>query len=147
MSAIWRMILRPSLAYIAAAIVAGLSIALVFYGLSLAEGGDELTLEGVISFLAVSILVGAYVAAFAAIPAFVLIMLFRLVRLPRGWLDAIAGAVIGAGMIHLMAYGASGAAEAPNLINLLFAVAGAAGGFTYWLLAGRPKPPYSRQAV
>ncbi|WP_420434961.1 hypothetical protein [Hyphobacterium sp.] len=139
---LWRRALRPALAYIVAAIVAALAIALFFYGLSLAEGGDELTAQGVGSFLAISGFLGLYVAAFAAIPTIILVWLIRIVELPRGWTDAVAGAIVGATMIHLLAFGASSIGEPPSPLNLLFAAGGLAGGLAYWLAAGKPRPPY-----
>lgn len=139
---LWRRALRPVLAYIAAAIAAALVIAVFFYGLSLAEGGDELTAQGIGSFMAISGFLGLYVAAFAAIPTILLVWLIRIVKLPRGWTDAFAGALVGAAMIHLLAFGASSIGEPPNPINLLFAAGGLAGGLAYWFAAGKPRPPY-----
>ncbi len=138
----WRRAVRPALAYIVAAVAAALVITLFFYGLSLAEGEEDVTAESLASVFAVSSFLGLYVAVFAAIPTIVLIWLIRIVKLPRGWTDAAAGALVGAGMIHLVAYGASGFSEPPNPVNLLFAAGGLAGGLAYWFTAGRPRPPY-----
>jgi glucan phosphoethanolaminetransferase (alkaline phosphatase superfamily) len=139
---LWRRVLRPALAYLVAAIMAALVIALFFYGLSLAEGGDDLTAQGIGSFLAISAFLGLYVAAFAVLPTILLIWLIRIAKLPRGWTDAAAGALIGAGMIHFVAFGASGVTEPPHAVNLLFAAGGLAGGLAYWFTAGKPRPPY-----
>lgn len=140
---LWRRAVRPALAYIAAAVTAALVIAVFFYGLSLAEGGDELTAQGIGTFIAISSFLGLYVAAFAAIPTILLVWLIRFSKLPRGWIDAVAGALVGAAMIHLLAFGASSIGEPPNPLNLLFAAGGLSGGLAYWFAAGKPRPPYA----
>lgn len=141
---IWTRILRVALAFLVASIAAAFTITLSFYLTSVfGEGAEPITGEGLAAMLAITVLTGAYVAAFAAIPVIILVWIYRLLKVRRGWGDAITGALLGALLIHLMAFGLSGLTTLPSPLSLLFAVAGAVAGFVYWFLAGRPRPPYA----
>ncbi|GJL98144.1 MAG: hypothetical protein DHS20C06_19610 [Hyphobacterium sp.] len=141
---IWTCFIRPALAFLVASTAAAFTITLSFYVTSVfGEGADPITGEGLAAMLAVTLLTGAYVAAFAAFPVFILIWILRGLTLRRGWTDAITGAILGALLIHLMAFGLSGLTTLPSLLSLLFGAAGLIAGFAYWFLAGRPRPPYA----
>jgi uncharacterized BrkB/YihY/UPF0761 family membrane protein len=141
---LWTRLLRPALAFLAASTAAALAITLSFYLTSVfGDGAEPVTGEGLAALLAVTLLTGAYVSVFAAIPALILIWVFRLLKVKRGWGDAITGAILGALLIHLMAFGLSGLTTLPTPLSLLFGAAGLIAGLAYWFLAGRPKPPYS----
>lgn len=143
MAALWRIILRPVLAFLGACAIAGAGLTLVFYVISVfGEFDTPITVEGIASVFVVSLLVGFYVAVIACVPAILLIWILHLTRMPRGWTDAIAGALVGSGAMQLMVYGYSALWSAPDPITLLFGATGLVAGFAYWLLAGRPKPPY-----
>jgi len=142
----WIRLARPALAFLAASIIAALIIALSFYVTSVfGDGAEPVTGEGIAAMLTITLLTGAYVAVFAAIPAAILIWLFRLLKIPRGWGDAITGGLLGALLVHIMAYGLSGLTQMPSMVSALFGAAGLIAGLTYWFVAGRPRPPYSAE--
>ena len=142
----WIRLARPALAFLAASTAAALIITLSFYVTSVfGDGAEPVTGEGIAAMLAVTLLTGAYVAVFAAIPATLLIWLFRFLSVPRGWGDGITGGLLGALLVHLMAFGISGLTEMPSLVSALFGAAGLVAGLTYWFVAGRPSPPYSAE--
>jgi ABC-type amino acid transport system permease subunit len=137
-----RRTLYPALAFLGACITASLSVTLVFFSFAITSG-EAMGFNDFFSLVILTLFMAAYVAAFAAIPALVLIWSMRGLKAPRGWGDTLAGALTGGGLMHLIAFGLSGFAEPPVLNDLLFATAGGIGGLTYWYLAGRPKPPYN----
>jgi len=144
MNGFWIRLARPALAFLAASIVGALIITLSFYVTSVfGDGAEPVTAEGLAAMLTVTVLTGAYVAVFAAIPATLLIWLFRLLNAPRGWTDGIAGGLLGALLIHIMAFGLSGLTTVPSALSLLFGFAGLCAGLTYWFATGRPAPPRS----
>ncbi|WP_420434959.1 hypothetical protein [Hyphobacterium sp.] len=140
---IWQRALRPVLAFLLAAIAAAASISGVFYGQALIEGDEALTAESLGGFLGLSTVLGLVIGAIIAIPTFALVWIFRWANVPRGWTDTLVAALLAALVIHLMAFGSSGIGHAPGAVNLLFAAGGAIGGFIYWQLAGRPRPPFA----
>ncbi len=87
----------------------------------------------------------ALIAVATALPALVLVRGARWLRLPRGWTDAVLPAAISFAVIMIM-IGPSGLNQEMLAISLqtaaIFALAAAIAGLTYWLLAGRPRPPY-----
>ena len=142
----WIRLARPALAFLAASTAAALIITLSFYVTSVfGDGGEPVTGEGIAAMVTVTLLTGVYVAVFAAIPATLLIWLFRLMGTPRGWSDGAVGFILGAGLIHIMTLGLSGGIALPSLLSLLFGAAGLIAGLTYWFVAARPRPPYSAE--
>jgi hypothetical protein len=77
-----------------------------------------------------------FVVLLTAIPWTMLVWAMRLTRVQRGFGDVFAGALMGGGLIQIfgmpLIYGGTG-------LTTIFAIAGAVGGFTYWLIARRPK--------
>jgi hypothetical protein len=141
---LWKRLLRPALAFLAASTASAFVITLSFYLTSVfGEGAEPVTADGLAAMLAITLLTGAYVAVFAAIPVIILVWVFRAIKVRRGWADAITGAILGALLIHLMAFGLSGLTTLPSPLSLLFGASGALAGFVYWVLAGRPRPPYA----
>jgi len=139
----WTRLARPALAFLAASVAAAFTITLSFYVTSVfGEGAEPITGEGIAAMLTITLLTGAYVAAFAAIPATLLIWLFRGLKIPRGWSDAITGGLLGALLVHLMAFGLSGLTQMPSMVSVLFGAAGLIAGFIYWIITGRPSAPY-----
>jgi uncharacterized membrane protein HdeD (DUF308 family) len=68
----------------------------------------------------------------------VLVLLARVARVRRGWADAALGALMGMGDLIIFSNN-----NAPELGQLaVFAVAGGCAGIVFWLVAGRPRPPY-----
>jgi hypothetical protein len=80
----------------------------------------------------------AYVAVLSAIPAAIVVWTLRLIKAPRGWTDALAGALMGPLLSHAVLGGFDFSPESFKLADIMLAVAGAAGGFAYWYFAGRP---------
>lgn len=140
---IWQSTLRPILAFLLAAIAAAACISGVFYGQAVIEGDEVLTAASLGGFLGLSTILGLIIGAIIAIPTLALVWIFRWSNAPRGWTDTLVAALLGALVIHLMAFGTSGIGHPPGAVNLLFAAGGAIGGFVYWQLAGRPRPPYA----
>lgn len=138
-----RRFLFPALAFLGASMVASLCVSIVFFAIALWGGEEPVSFAGLFSMLIIAITLGVYIAAFAALPALLLIWGMRLVKIRRGWTDALAGALTGAAIMHFIAYGAASVTQPPALITVLFAVAGLIGGAVYWNVSGRPRPPYA----
>ncbi len=133
--------LRSLGAYLAASYAAGIVMTMSFFLISLEGGENATTVTEVLTVLLVgSLLPTLYIVFFAAIPAMVFVLIARLTKAPRGWLDILVAAIIGPLLLRLMSMSLS----TPNLIDLVFLTAGGVAGWTYWYLAGRPSPPYSR---
>ncbi|MCF8880348.1 hypothetical protein L5876_11025 [Hyphobacterium sp. SN044] len=79
-----------------------------------------------------------YTAVLSAIPATLAVWTLRLTNAPRGWTDALAGALMGPFLSHAILGGFDFSPESFKLADIMLAVAGAAGGFAYWYFAGRP---------
>lgn len=79
-----------------------------------------------------------YTAVLSAIPVTLVVWTLRLTKAPRGWTDALAGALMGPLLSHVVLGGFDFSPESFKLADIMLAVAGAAGGFAYWYLAGRP---------
>lgn len=79
-----------------------------------------------------------YTAVLSAIPATLVVWTLRLTKVPRGWTDALAGALMGPFLSHAILGGFDFSPESFKLADIMLAVAGAAGGFAYWYFAGRP---------
>jgi hypothetical protein len=138
-----RRFLFPAISFLGASMVASVCVSIVFFAIALWGGDEPISFAGLFSMLIIAITLGVYIAAFAAIPAMLLIWGMRLVKIRRGWTDALAGALTGAVIMHFIAHGLSAITQPPALITGLFAVAGLIGGLAYWQLAGRPRPPYA----
>lgn len=132
--------LRSLGAYLAASYAAGIVMTMSFFLISLDGGENATTVTEVLTvLLAGSLLPTLYIVFFAAIPAMLFVLIARLTKAPRGWLDILVAAIIGPLLLRLMSMSLS----TPNLIDLVFLTAGGVAGWTYWYLAGRPKPPYA----
>lgn len=79
-----------------------------------------------------------YVGALSAIPAIIVVWTFRITRAPRGWTDALAGALMGPVLSHAVFGGFDFSPSSYKLADLMLLVAGAVGGLAYWYFAGRP---------
>ena len=75
----------------------------------------------------------ALVAAFTVIPAIVFVIIGEVARI-RSALYYVIGGGVSLAVMPLLAQGADGG---PAIIWQVFAAAGFAGGFVYWLVAGR----------
>lgn len=79
-----------------------------------------------------------YTAVLSAIPVTLVVWTLRLSKAPRGWTDALAGALMGPFLSHAILGGFDFSPGSFKLADIMLALAGAAGGFAYWYLAGRP---------
>ena len=79
-----------------------------------------------------------YVGALSAVPAIVVVWTLRVTGAPRGWTDALAGALIGPVMMRVVFGSFDFSPSSFKLADLLVAGAGAIGGLAYWYFAGRP---------
>ena len=77
-------------------------------------------------------------ASITVIPALLMVIVGEIARI-RSWMYYVAGGGLALAAIPLLArYGEDGAMSAPEaLVWQVFATAGFAGGFVYWLIAGR----------
>ncbi len=138
-----RRILFPALAFLGASMAASVCVSIVFFTIALWGGGEAISFAGLFSMLIIAITLGFYIAAFAALPATLLIWGMRLLKMRRGWTDALAGGLTGAAVMHFIAHGTSAITQPPSLITGLFAAVGLIGGAVYWNFTGRPRPPYT----
>jgi len=141
MHKIWTRPLRPVLAFLGASIIAAIIIGVSFsLIIAVNEGVAPLTSENFSVTLTIIYKAVVAVGILAAIPVTILIWAFRWLKVRRGWGDAIAGALLAVFLLHVMTY------DLASIPGLLWPVAGFTGlvaGLTYWLAAGRPKPPYA----
>lgn len=137
-----RRLLFPAISFLGASMAASVCVSLVFFTIALWGGDEPFSPAGLFSMLIIAITLGFYIAAFAAIPATLLIWGMRLTKTRRGWTDALAGALTGAAIMHFVAHGTSSVTQPPSIIIGLFAAAGLIGGAVYWNFTGRPRPPY-----
>lgn len=79
-----------------------------------------------------------YMAVLSAIPVTVVVWTLRLTNAPRGWTDALAGALMGPVLSHAVLGGFDFSPDSFKLGDIMLAVAGGVGGFAYWYFAGRP---------
>jgi hypothetical protein len=89
---------------------------------------------------------GAITALASALPVWGFVSLFRIMKWPRPLSEIVAGALLGVILLQMLVGAlAFGAAEGPRpfppWLYLVFLIAGAAAGLTYWRLAGRPGRP------
>jgi len=138
-----RRFLFPAISFLGASMAASICVSLVFFTIALWGGDEAFSFAGLFSMLIIAITLGVYIAAFAVLPAVLLIWGMRLTKIRRGWTDALAGALTGAAIMHFIAHGTSAITQPPSLITGLFAVAGLIGGAVYWNVSGRPRPPYA----
>lgn len=80
----------------------------------------------------------AYIAILSAVPVIAIVWLLRLTRAPRGWGDALAGALLAPVLSHAFLGGFDFSLSSFKPADLLLAVSGAVGGLVYWYFAGRP---------
>ncbi|MBO6797078.1 hypothetical protein [Maricaulis sp.] len=136
-------VIRPVLAWAGACLVATLLLISVMYTLSIiGEGVSSDEALTVLMGLPVAVIISGVVAAFIlAVPSFVIVMLLRLLRLPRGWGDGIAGAALGAFLVHNAQANVSEGYLSQWQAYAVFATIGLLAGLSYWSLAGRPDVP------
>ena len=140
---VWRTFLRPALAFLAACGVAALLLIATFL---LADNGLEHGM-GRIPFTVMDALIGAAILGSAmslllALPVWALVVFVRQRGWPRPLADIGLAATlpfIGAALFFASQYSSLGAALQGVLTAFTFLPAGAAGGFVYWWLAGRPR--------
>lgn len=141
MNGLWTRLLRPALAFLAASMIAAIVVGISFNVIiAVNEGAALLSSESLFLMLIVIIKAVVAVGVLAAIPVAGLIWTFRLLKVRRGWGDAIGGALLAVFVLHVLSY------DLASISGLLWPLAGFAGliaGLTYWFAAGRPKPPYS----
>tara|TARA_R110000868_G_scaffold57591_10_gene177910 strand:- start:7919 stop:8347 length:429 start_codon:yes stop_codon:yes gene_type:complete len=131
---------RAVLAWVGPCLMAGSAVAAPF---SLAIMFSDTTAYGTAQISAGVIVMFAgvvYTALFTAIPAIVLVFLVRLFGWRRGLTDAAVPAAVLFAIATLVAAG--DAAQPVGWTPFIVALAGALGGWSYWHLAGRPRPPY-----
>ncbi|MDG1416969.1 MAG: hypothetical protein P8J78_10400 [Maricaulis sp.] len=133
----WRRILPPIgawvMACLAAATVAVSGVALQ----SLINTGHlPFTMASPILFLVTIASVMFLMGLITIIPSPIIVWLMRRTRVRRGMAEVIVAAMLALGLSVLI-IPISGIGSIAS-----FTAAGAAGGFTYWHFAGRPRPPY-----
>jgi hypothetical protein len=139
-------LLKPILAWVMATAITSLLIVIELAVVDQFASSDGAKLFSVYeSAFAIGVLVWAFVAGLSAIPALMLVWLVRSTRLRRGLTDSALAGASAALMYFLLGY--VGTSDSHFEIGFLIAsfpigIAGAAGGFTYWHFAGRPRPPY-----
>lgn len=146
-------IIRPVLAWIGACLVTAALLMGVMIGHAVIVEGistDE-ALDLARALPVTLALSGTMAAVLLALPSLVLVMLLRLLHMPRGWGDAIAGAGAGAAVVYLTGFSASTEVWVQGLTYALLLTVGLLAGLSYWTLAGRPdipvKPSETRRCV
>lgn len=136
-------IIRPVLAWAGACLVTTFLLISVMYAISImGEGLSADEALTVLMGLPVALIISGVIAAFIlAVPSFVIVMLLRLLRLPRGWGDGIAGAALGAFLVHNAQANVSDGYLSQWQAYAVFATIGLLAGLSYWTLAGRPDVP------
>ncbi|MBR9825599.1 MAG: hypothetical protein GYB36_07320 [Alphaproteobacteria bacterium] len=128
----------PCVAWLLACLAAGLVLVLSIVVFAVYEDGWGAWegLSGVLAVFSAALFVAAFVAGFTILPWPLLVLAAKALRFQRGFADVILGALMGGALIEMVSnplgQGAPG-------VTLAFAIAGAAGGLTYWLVVGRPK--------
>jgi hypothetical protein len=143
---------RGVLAWGGACLVAGFAMALVLAATRSADEAAQILelqpYEIVGLPFVVALGFSAFAAIYTALPAWGLLMMVRHFEIPRGWSDVVIGGIPGyialiAFMVHAseLRYLAS---STPGYASfaLMFLLPGWLAGFSYWLIAGRPRPPY-----
>ena len=127
----------PALAWVFACIVAAFVLVLSVAGLAVYEDGWSAWdgLSGVLALIPASLFVAIFVAVMTILPWPLFVVTLKLLRLHRGFGDMASGALMGAGLIEMMS---NPLAKGAPAVTLAFALAGAVGGLTYWIMAGRP---------
>ena len=143
---------RGILAWLGACLVAGFGMALVLAAtLSAEEFAQILELQPyeIVGLpFAFGLGFSAFGAIFTSLPAIGLLMIVRHFEIPRGWSDAVIGGIPGYIALIAVLVHVSGArylaSSLPDELHfaLMFLLPGWLAGFAYWLLAGRPHPPY-----
>ncbi len=139
---------RASLAWLAAVALAALIMTAVLGSWDWRLAPESLTLSaGAGAFMSLFVMA----ALAGALPSLAGIALLRRLRAPRPWGDGVLGALLAvfAGFAAMFAMGAlSGVVDARYALAAIamfgwaLGLSGAAAGFVYWRLAGRPRPPY-----
>ena len=129
---------------VSVAVIAGFALLAVF------DAGSEAGRQnywGTVTMAPVwGLFAGFVTAVFSALPVWGLVSLFRGLKWPRPLSDLIAGALLSLVLLQLLVgtliYGAAERPSSmPAWLYLIFLAAGAAAGWTYWRLAGRPGRP------
>jgi len=132
----WGKILSPVGAWLVACMAGSFVMSIGNVGVGILDLGQRSFLlfvaSMVVSFL--SFMIFSIVVSGPVSP--IIVWLMRVSRIPRGWSDSIIAALVAFSFEHFLL------SEIEIGSSLFFFIAGAAGGLTYWLAAGRPKPPY-----
>ncbi len=125
-------------AWLAAVMAAAFSLTLAVAIFALVEEGRAAIdgISGALAIIPMALFVAVFVAAMTALPWPVLVLLAKFLRLHRGFADLVLGAIMGGMLIEMMSNPTASQAWG---VTLVFALAGAVGGLTYWLVAGRPQ--------
>ena len=125
-------------AWLAAVMAASFSLTLAVAIFALVEEGRAAIdgISGALAIIPMALFVAVFVAAMTALPWPVLVLLAKFLRLHRGFADLVLGAIMGGMLIEMMSNPTASQAWG---VTLVFALAGAVGGLTYWLVAGRPQ--------
>lgn len=134
----WHLVGRPTAAYVMASVAAGCFVGLVVFPFISGRA-----LPGVmIGSLAVGLMWSPAIAVVAALPSIAALVLVKVLDLPRGITDTLAGGLIGAVMITLILQTGSSSARPDGDVLIeaaRFGAAGLVGGYVYWLTNGRPR--------
>lgn len=130
-------VFRAVAAWFGACYAAGLAIVVPIGVMGLVDGGgwlDGLTMVG--GMFLYALFIGFFVALYTGLVWPVLVWIAKLTGVKRGFADLVLGALMGGGLISAMMQPLQNGGEG---LFFLFAAAGAAGGLTYWWLAGKPR--------
>jgi hypothetical protein len=134
--------IRPLLAWGVACVVASFVIVLVAIGATLIPVRSVTGLATKLAeFVRLWSIVSMFTALLTMLPMVGVIFVIDRLQLRRGWSDTILSGLMGALLIQVFGVGFLALGTAFFATSLFF-FAGAIGGFTYWYLAGQPKPPY-----
>jgi hypothetical protein len=127
-------------AWLAADLTAALTILLGFGAIEYlySPATPEEAGQFLLAAIPLSLYVGVVVAVLTALPMIGIVFLMRLTRIRRGISDVLFSGVMGAALIQLLYLPSLPNPQAPAMATLFF-IAGMVGGYTYWLVAGRPR--------
>jgi hypothetical protein len=133
-----RLISRFAKAFISACAIAAFAIA----GTSYFRGSNVETHQNEFIWIPIQFLVlAAIILIYTIIPVLVILKLARSSSAPRGWTDILTGGLLGLIPALFLSRGMFSIMLWENVLT--YCGAGALAGAAYWLLAGRPRPPYS----
>ena len=141
----WQALGRPAIAYGAACCTAGLilSVASLVWGIGIFTASSAL-----LGVLQVGLYLAAFVAVVAILPTLIAVALLYETRLRRGFTEVVVGGLLGFLMPapFLLGIGDGGPLGREFwMVAMVFALAGAVAGLTYWLVLGCPENLNRRQ--